>query len=690
MASLTLDTLVTTLPMVRGRVADGFARLGIRTIRHLLFHFPARHEDRRVITRVHDVRVGEPVVLQATVLKIASHEEFRRTRGRARRMMLTQATLADESGEIPAVWFHQRFLEKRFPAGSLVYAVGVVNMSEQKPSLVAPELERCHDGQVPVHAARLVPIYPETAGVTSRLIRFLVHRVLPLASDLREYDPQTTRVDERLLGIADAVRGIHFPESSEALEAARRRLAFDELFLLQLSARIRRRERAAQKAVPLPIPDDAVSDTIAQLPFRLTPSQTDAIRTIIADLRREEPMCRLLAGDVGSGKTVVAGLAALAVARAGWQTALIAPTEILAAQHAEALSALFDACGLHVALLTGSTATEAREALLHDVARGTAQCLVGTHALLHLERPLPRLALVIVDEQHRFGVAQRAELTQQRTVGTVPHFLSLTATPIPRTLQLTAYGDVEVSPLDPRPEQQRIQTVVVLPAQREAMYESLKDRLMAQEQVFVICPRVEEGDDELKSVLPEYDRLRREVFPTFRLGFLHGKLPAEEKQRVLDQFRNRELDLLVASSVVEVGVDIPNATALLVEGAERFGLAQLHQCRGRVGRRGQQAVCYLACTTGAAGDLERLQVLEKTRDGLALAEEDLRRRGAGEIYGTRQSGGVRLRVASLADIVFLHVVRHAAENLLTRDPALLTAPLLKKRVSQLNVTTHFE
>jgi ATP-dependent DNA helicase RecG len=346
-----------------------------------------------------------------------------------------------------------------------------------------------------------------------------------------------------------------------------------------------------------------------------------------------------------------------------------------------------------VALLTGSLRVSERNAVADGVFSGEIDLLVGTHALFHADLNFRKLGLVVVDEQHRFGVDQRDELVKGGEGQPTPHFLSLTATPIPRTLQLTAYGDVDVTPLDSRPGQQVVKTEVVPPDRRDEVYRLLADRMKNKEQVFVICPRVEEVDDEeddTKSVITEYKKLMSVVFPDFRVGMVHGKLPSDEKRQILTDFRDGKLDLLVASSVVEVGVDIPNATALLIEGAERFGLAQLHQFRGRVGRRGQEAVCYLASESQDDVVLSRLTILENLSNGLQIAEEDLKRRGAGEIYGTRQSGGVKLKVANIADVPFLLNVRKAAEKLLDRDPELKTADLIKKRIAQLNVTTHFE
>jgi ATP-dependent DNA helicase RecG len=687
---MTLDTPVDRLPTVRTRVAEGLARLGIRTVRQLLFHFPSRHEDRRTVTPIRDIVPGMPIVIRGRVQSIALEDGFRRRGGRARRVPITRAVVADASGNLAATWFHQRYLAAQYEAGTDVILTGTVSLGETGLTIVAPEIERVLPGKTLLHAGRLVPVYPETAGVTSRLLRFLISRVLPLAAGLREYLPEPTRGEEELLPITDAVRSIHFPETDAELTAARERLSFDELFLLQVAALHRKRTRIGREAVSVVATDTAVEQLTHALPFQLTASQSAAVAAIRADLHAVHPMNRLLAGDVGSGKTVIAGIAAALVAQAGGQSILAAPTEILAEQHAETLQTLFRGAGLRVGILTGASTPLEREALLARVSRGEIDLLVGTHALFYADVSFHSLALVIVDEQHRFGVEQRAEFTTRDGAAITPHFLSLSATPIPRTLQLTAYGDVDVSLLDARPGQQTVRTEVVSPTARNTMYASLANATRAGGQVFVVCPRVEERDDEVRSVRAEYERLRTDVFKDFRVGMLHGTLPAEEKTAVLRQFRDHALDVLVASSVIEVGVDIPAATALLIEGAERFGLAQLHQLRGRVGRRGQDAICYLATTEGSAVALDRLRVLERTHDGLTIAEEDLRRRGAGEIYGTRQSGGVRLKIANIADVPFLLRVRQAAERLLQRDAPLDSAPLLRKRVAQLNVTTHFE
>ncbi|MDO8512804.1 MAG: ATP-dependent DNA helicase RecG [bacterium] len=688
-----LNTQVGNLPAVNDKVVAGLRRLGIKNLRQLLFYFPNRHEDRRVISNVRDVVIGTPCVLQGKIMKISGEATFRKRHGKAKQVLITKALFQDESGSIPLVWFHQRFIEKNFPKGTEVILVGTPSEGDTGVTIISPEAEKITTLHPPVHAARLTPIYSETENVSSRFLRYLVTRAMPLTPKLIDYLPETTREEENLLVFSDAIKGIHFPDSFEELTASRKRLAFDELFILQLASLVRKKERLQEDGIKLKMSESKIKDAEKKLPFELTPSQLEAIKQIASDIGSAVPMNRLVAGDVGSGKTVVAGMAAIIAKESGAQVVLAAPTEILATQHAESMAKLFAPMGLRVALLTGSLRVSERNAIADGVASGEIDLLVGTHALFHADLNFKKLGLVVVDEQHRFGVDQRDELVKGKAGQPTPHFLSLTATPIPRTLQLTAYGDVDVTQLDSRPGQQVVKTEVVPPNLREEVYRLLADRMKNGEQVFVICPRVEEVDDEeddTKSVITEYKKLMSVVFPDFRVGMMHGKLPSDEKRQILADFRDGKLDLLVASSVVEVGVDIPNATALLIEGAERFGLAQLHQFRGRVGRRGQEAVCYLVSESEDDAILSRLVSLETLSNGLQIAEEDLKRRGAGEIYGTRQSGGVKLKVANITDVPFLLNVRKAAERLLERDPELKTADLIKRRIGQLNVTTHFE
>jgi ATP-dependent DNA helicase RecG len=535
-----------------------------------------------------------------------------------------------------------------------------------------------------------------------RFTKWAVDHVAPF---LPEYLPLGLRTRARVLPLPEAVAQMHCPDNAAQLDAARRRLAFDELFLIQLGMLTRRaRIQDGPQSPAMPVPSSLIfadaphepapqpshaheglwpltaSCFEAALPFAFTGAQRQTIREILADMARTKPMCRLLQGDVGSGKTVVAAAALLAAAANGFQGALLAPTEILAEQHYKSLSALLSPFGLHVVLLTGSQKAKERNAAKSALENGQAAVVVGMHAVIQDDVKFARLGLAVVDEQHRFGVEQRDAV---RRKGNNPHMLVMTATPIPRTLALTLYGDLDVSVLDEMPAgRQAIITRWRSGPSRQEAYRLVEDEVAAGRQAYIICPLVEESESlEAKAAVQEFDRLRTQVFPHLRLGLVHGQVKAAEKDRAMRAFRDGEVDILVATSVVEVGVDVPNATVMLIEDAERFGLSQLHQFRGRVGRGAQQSYCYLLSSSGGVNASERLSVVERTTDGFVLAEEDLRLRGPGDFFGTRQSGLPELRVASVADTALLGEARQIAEELWHEDPYLQTsehAPLRER------------
>ncbi|HEY7094735.1 MAG TPA: ATP-dependent DNA helicase RecG, partial [Ktedonobacterales bacterium] len=559
-----------------------------------------------------------------------------------------------------------------------------------------------------INTGRLVPVYPLTEGLHPKAMRrftkWAVDHCAPFVPDVV---PGSIRAHARLMTAPEAIAQIHYPDNERMLAAARRRLAFDELFLIQLGMLTRRANfRDGPEAVPLPVPESLIFTDVptdesapsatlegqglwpltascfeASLPFRFTGAQRRAIREILADLRASRPMCRLLQGDVGSGKTVVAAAALLATTANGYQGALLAPTEILAEQHYRGLSALLAPFGLKVVLLTGSQKAKERTAARTALANGEAAVAIGTHALIQEGIEFKRLGLAVVDEQHRFGVEQRDALRQK---GHNPHMLVMTATPIPRTLALTLYGDLDVSTLDEAPPG-RLPVITRWRAggQRQEAYELVREEATQGRQAYIICPLVEESEAlEAKSAIKEFERLKRDVFPDLRLGLAHGQLRPAEKDRVMRAFRDGDLDVLVATAVVEVGVDVPNATVMLIEDAERFGLSQLHQFRGRVGRGSLQSYCYLLSESSSMVASERLGILERTTDGFKLAEEDLRLRGPGDFFGTRQSGLPELKVATMADTQLLVEARVEAEELWKRDPYLraLEHAALRERV----------
>jgi ATP-dependent DNA helicase RecG len=696
-----LKAPVTAIPGVGATQAERLGKLGVETVRDLLYTFPREHRDYSKLQKIRDLPFNEV----STVLGLIWEVETKRTSGGRTR---TVARVSDETGAIRVSWFNQPYLQKQLPRGAYIVVTGVKQRFGNAVEFSAKSHELPEQGDL-INTGRLVPVYPLTEGLHPKAMRrftkWAVDHCAPFTPDVV---PGGIRAHAKLMNAPEAIAQIHYPDNERALLAARRRLAFDELFLIQLGMLTRRANfRDGPEAVPLPVPEalifaDAPPDPEApnpaalegqglwpltascfetSLPFRFTGAQRRAIREILADLRATRPMCRLLQGDVGSGKTVVAAAALLAAAANGHQGALLAPTEILAEQHYRGLSALLAPFGLKVVLLTGSQKAKERTAARNALANGEAAVAIGTHALIQEGIEFKRLGLAVVDEQHRFGVEQRDALRQK---GHNPHMLVMTATPIPRTLALTLYGDLDVSTLDEVPAG-RLPIVTRWRAggQRQEAYELVREEVAQGRQAYIICPLVEESEAlEAKSAIKEFERLKRDVFPDLRLGLAHGQLRPTEKERVMRAFRDGEIDALVATAVVEVGVDVSNATVMLIEDAERFGLSQLHQFRGRVGRGQQQSYCYLLSEGSSMVASERLGILERTTDGFKLAEEDLRLRGPGDFFGTRQSGLPELKVATMADTQLLVEARIEAEELWQRDPYLraLEHAALRERV----------
>ncbi len=686
-----LDAPVSAIPGVGATQAERLARLNISTVRDLLLYFPREHRDYSALKKIAQLPFDE---LSTTIGLIWEVTTVRTKGGRSR----TVARITDETGALNVSWFNQPYLQKQLTKGAYIVVTGIKQRFGNRVELSVRSHELPEQGDL-INTGRLVPVYPLTEGLHPKTLRrFTKWAVNHCAAFLSDPLPPTLRMRARLESLPEAVIQIHYPDNAEALARARRRLAFDELFLIQLGMLTKRANwRDGPKAPTLPVPESLIfaepesSALVEQttpftpptnglwpmtatcfessLPFRFTGAQRRAIREILADLRQTQPMSRLLQGDVGSGKTVVAAAALLAAAANGYQGALLAPTEILAEQHYRGLARLLEPFGLLVVLLTGSQRARERAQARDALANGQAAIAIGTHALIQEDVAFHRLGLAIVDEQHRFGVEQRESL---RRKGQSPHMLVMTATPIPRTLALSLYGDLDVSVLDELPAgRQPIITRWRAGSRRQEAYDLVAREVAEGRQAYIICPLVEESEAlEAKSAIAEYERLRTQVFPDLRLGLVHGQLRPAEKDRVMRAFRDGELDVLVATAVVEVGVDVPNATAMIIEDADRFGLSQLHQFRGRVGRGAQQSYCYLLSQEASAAARERLSVLEATTDGFALAEADLRMRGAGDFFGARQSGLPDLKVANLADTPLLVEARQQAEWLWERDPYL--------------------
>jgi len=685
-------------------------KLGILTVRDLIFHFPSRYDDLRLVVSTVQASdmLGERVVVEGVVSSIKNTFAFRR------RMMITEAVVADDEGSLRAVWFNQPYLEKSMVPGTHVRLAGKIAITKRGVFMTNPVHEKYYPGQVgePTHTGGFVPVYPETTGVSSRLLRFLIK---PILAGVEIPDPLPTALLEQfnVIPLDVAIREIHFPSTDEQAKKARERIAFDEILAMQLRSLTERRKLVTLKSAAISFDQQFIKDRIKKLPFVLTKDQKVALWEIFKDFERRYPMNRLLEGDVGSGKTVVALLATLQVFQAGWQTAYLAPTEILAQQHFKTMTDLAGDA-IKIALLTSSGARSmhgplSKQALKKAVSNGEVDLLVGTHALLEEDVLLPKLALVVIDEQHRFGISQRATLLRPRGYSQlVPHLLSMTATPIPRTLALTVFGDLDISIIKEKPKNRRpIETSVVPPSLRQEAYEHMDREILAGRQIFVLCPRVQltpesvpDGAkprrqprlDELDAVAveEEFKRLSENVFPHRRLAKLHGRMKPKDKESTMREFKDGWYDILVTTSVIEVGVDVPNATVMAIENADRFGLAQLHQFRGRVGRAEHQSYCFLFTSSDEKAINKRLAALVECEDGFTLAEQDLKLRGPGEFLGTRQSGLPDIAMNSLADVEIIKKARLASRVILREDPSLKKYPMLRRQLSESRGLSHRE
>jgi ATP-dependent DNA helicase RecG len=657
-----LGAPLTVLRGVGERQARRLARLGLRTIRDLLYFLPRRYDDYSNLKPINRLEYGEDATVVAQVQKAG----VQRTRSGK---VLFKAVLSDDTGYLEVTWFNQPYLADRIQSGRHIVVSGKVDEYLGRLCLVSPEWEPLRKELL--HTGRLVPVYSLTEGVSARWLRQLLKRTVEYwATRLPDHLPPSLRDDYRLDDLSTALRQVHFPDSPERLDRARYRLAFDELFVFQLGLL---RQRHLWRSTPgrqLPIEDETLQSFVLSLPFGLTCAQQRVLGHIVDDICSPYPMNRLLQGDVGSGKTVVAAAAVALAVAAGTQAAIMAPTEILAEQHYETFRRIFERLpgqAPTMRLLTAGVTGAEREEIYAGLADGSVNIAMGTHALIQEGVVLRDLALVVIDEQHRFGVRQRAALRQK---GYNPHLLVMTATPIPRSLQLTLWGHLDVSVIDEMPPgRQPVETRLILPAERERAYAFLRSQVERGRQAFIICPLVEESVKiEAKAAVAEHERLQNEVFSDLRLGLLHGRLSSAEKEGVMSTFARGELDILVTTSVVEVGIDVPNATATLIEGAERFGLAQLHQFRGRVGRGEHASYCLLVSGSASPEAQERLAALEATTDGFVLAEKDLEMRGPGEFMGTRQSGFPDLKMGSLADLRLIETAREAARRTFEDDP----------------------
>ena len=670
-----LDTDIRFVKGVGEAHAKNLARLGVTDLRSLLSFFPRAYEDRRAFRTIAALVPGESACVRAIV---AAEPKLSRIR---RGLELVKLRVVDGTGSLELTYFNQAYLRSAFRTGDAFVFFGRAEGAPRRLQMINPVFEREDARRV---TGRIMPVYPLTAGVSqSLLIRAVEQGLAACVDELPDVLPEPLRLAHSLCHVRYAYENIHFPADEAALAAARRRLAFEELFLLALGLRLLRARRADAGGVACPRAD--LSPFLAALPFSLTGAQRRAIEDIAQDMRAARPMNRLCQGDVGSGKTMVAAAAVCIAAQNGLQSALMAPTELLAEQHYRSLAPLLEPLGVSCALLTAATKVRERRALSARLQSGELSLVIGTHALLSPDVQYRALGLVVADEQHRFGVDQRAALSAK---GKHPHLLVMSATPIPRTLALMVYGDLDVSVLNELPPgRQPVDTFSVPSSYRPRIYAFLRRLVAEGRQAYIVCPMVmENGEqpDERKAVSAYAETLQKEIFPDLRIAPLHGRMKPKEKESVMRTFAAGEIDVLVSTTVVEVGVDVPNAALMLIENAECFGLSQLHQLRGRVGRGPYQSYCILVSDHSGEENRRRLKVMSSTNDGFAIAEEDLRLRGPGDFFGSRQHGLPALRVADLScDLALLREAQSAAEALLHSDPLLSAHPRLRARVEEL-------
>ncbi len=681
-----LEQPLTSLAEVGIRKGEYLARLGVYTVRDILFYYPRDHIDYARQVNIRELKAGETVTLVGTVKRCQCFSSPRNSK-----LTILELLLKDQTGQIRINRFfaghrysHRGWQEqqkRKYPVGAVVAASGLVKESKYGLTLDDPELEvLAHPGDTidSLTIGRVVPVYALTDGVGADMVRKAVIAALPAATLLKDPLPVALRKHYGLIQLSEAIANIHFPAESNALELARRRLVFDEFFYLQLGL-LQRQQKARQiETSAVLTPKGQLVDQFYQLlPFDLTGAQKRVINDILNDLQKPVPMNRLVQGDVGSGKTVVAVVAILAAIQSGYQAALMAPTEVLAEQHYRKLVSWFNLLHLPVELLTGSTPAAKRKQIHSQLETGELPLLVGTHALIQEKVNFQRLGLVVIDEQHRFGVGQRARLQQK---GESPHVLTMTATPIPRTLALTLHGDLDVSQIDELPPgRQKIHTTALTGKERSHAYDLIRREVAQGRQVYIVLPLVEESEKlDVRAAVEEHQRLKESIFPQFQVGLLHGRMNSAQKDEAINQFRDNQTHILVSTTVIEVGVDVPNATVMLIENAERFGLSQLHQLRGRVGRGAAKSYCLLMSSSKTETARQRLKVLEQSQDGFFISEMDMRFRGPGEVLGTRQSGLPDFTLASLVeDQEVLELARQAAEKVIARDATLSRWSLLQ-------------
>jgi len=705
---LTLETDIINTNRVGAATAKKLKKLGVATVRDLLFYFPFRYDDFTHLTPIEKLQAG------ASANVVGQIELIQNKRSWKKRMNITEALISDGTETLKVIWFNQPFLARNLRVGDKVSLAGKVEDNYGGLVMMSPTYEKIpltpfvKGGSFAIHTQGLVPNYHLTANLTHKQVRFLIKQIINLAGQVADWLPWEVKKSVGLINLAEAVRKIHFPKNDLDIKKARERLAFDELFLIQLQAQLIKKNLALSRASVIEFNEKATKKFVDGLPFKLTDAQRKAAWEILQDLAKNRPMSRLLEGEVGSGKTLVAVIAMLNAALNKKQAVLMAPTEILARQHYDTLCRLLENFNVKVGLVTRSQKemTNVQIPITKQIPNPSnqkiklnakniingADIIIGTHALIQEDVKFAKLALAVIDEQHRFGVEQRKALVAKNGGDLMPHLLSMTATPIPRSLALALYGDLDLSIINEMPkERKKIITEIVEENKRAAAYQFIREQVKAGRQVFVICPLIDLSDKlGVKSVEEEYQRLKKIIFPDLNIGKLHGRLKPKDKEKIMSEFLDNKIQILVSTSVVEVGVDVPNASIMMMEGADRFGLAQLHQFRGRVGRSVYQSYCFLFADSDAEKTLKRLAAVVKYNNGFELAKMDLKFRGPGEVYGVEQKGFPELKMASLFDYALMKQAREQAVKIMAIDQELSRWPALREQVGEWEKMAHLE
>jgi ATP-dependent DNA helicase RecG len=688
--ALNLDLDIKKLHSIAIKLSGDLKKMSINTIEDLIWYFPKRYDDLSEIKQIKDIDENEINTVRVKIKKIKSYRAWRA------KMTITELVGEDDSGQVEAIWFRQKFVSQILKVGDEVYLSGKVKAKKDSWQFISPGYEK--DKPDLIHSGRLVPIYHLSGKITQKQLRFLINKAIKEITTIDDPLPVEILNKEKYPWLQESLEQIHFPTDQETLKHASQRLKFQELFYLQIKYQLAKQDYQSQDTYQIPLDNKLTNQILRDLPWKLTLDQQKALYDILADLNKTIPMNRLIEGDVGSGKTIVAIIAALNAISGGVQVALMAPTEILATQHFKNIKKILpQKYQKNIALLTrsyqelGNDKISSKKEITNKISKNTLKFIIGTHSIIQDKINFQKLGLVIIDEQHRFGVKQRKALKDKNKDNKAPHLLSMTATPIPRTLALTLYGDLDISLIKEKPAGRKdIKTFLVPDQKRQDAYKFILNKIKNKEQLFVICPLIDESDKlGVKSVNQEYKKLNKDIFPNLEIRMLHGKLKSEEKEKIMEDFKNNKFPILVATSVIEVGVDIPGATMMIIESAERFGLSQLHQFRGRVGRNDLESFCMLFTSDASQNNTTRLQALTQSNNGFELAELDLELRGSGEIFGNKQTGLIKLKIAKLSETKLIKKAQEWAQLILS-DKKYLSRKDLQSTIESLKTETHLE